>query len=116
MKSLILILSVFALFGCNQSNPTTCYTVRYEATGNDDYYLFGIQNSTGGQDAHVLNANQNWSYEFEACTGHLVGLSIDGDYGLQPTTSSFSLKIYLNGDLWKEANGSPDIGIQAFLP
>lgn len=122
MKILYFVTLIILLFGCNQDNPqptpptTSNYTVKYEAVGNDDFYLFGIQNSTGGQDAYVVNANQTWTYEFQASSGHLVGLSIDGDYGAQPTSSMFSLKIYLNGVLWKEANGAPDIGIMAYLP
>ena len=113
-------LLIFIFYSCTPENPTpnpppnTTYTVKYEAVGNDDFYLFGIQNSTGGQDSYQLNANQPWAYEFQASTGHLVGLSISGSEQLP--NAMFSLKIYLNGVLWKEANGGPDIGIMAFLP
>jgi hypothetical protein len=113
MKNIFLIFSIITLFGCNQSNPTTCYTVRYEATGNDDFYLFGIYNSTGGVDSYNLVANQNWSYEFNACTGRLVGMSLSGSEQLP--NAAFSLKIFLNDVLWKEANGGPDISINSHL-
>lgn len=122
MKTTFFLTLIILLLGCNENNPqpntptASTYTVKYEAVGNDDFYLFGIQNSTGGQDSYVVNANQTWTYEFQSTTGHLVGLSIDGDYGIQPASSLFSLKIYLNGVLWKEANGAPDISIMANLP
>lgn len=113
-------LLIFIFYSCTPENPTpnpppnTTYTVKYVATGNADYYLYNIYNSTGGTDSYQLPQNQDWTYEFQASTGHPVGLSIDGSEQLP--NAMFSLKIYLNGVLWKEANGGPDIGIMAFLP
>jgi hypothetical protein len=115
MKNLFVFVLVLILFGCNPSNPnpSNTYTVKYEATGNDDYFLFNIYNSTGGQDSYNLIANQNWTYEFNASSGQMVGMMISGSEQLP--NAMFSLKIYLNGVLWKEANGGPDISVSGML-
>ena len=91
-----------------------CYTVRYEATGTEDYNLFNVVNSTGGLDFYNNAANSDWNYEFEACTGQYVGLALDGPI---TTISNYSIKIYLDDVLFKEANGTGDLFItQTPLP
>jgi hypothetical protein len=64
-------------------------------------------------DSYQLPANQEWTSEFNATSGKQVGMSISGSEQLP--NASFSLKIYLNGVLWKEANGGPDIFVYGII-
>ena len=115
-------LLIFILYGCTTVNPTpnptpnpnsTSYTVKYKAIGNDDFYLFNIYNATGGMDSYQLPANQEWTYEFNATSGKQVGMGLSGSEQLP--NALFSLKIYVNGVLWKEANGGPDIFVYGII-
>ena len=113
------------LFGCTPENPTpnptpnpsTTYNVKFVAIGNDNFRIFNTTNSTGGLDSYNIQANQEWTRELTASSGQYMSFSSSESSETQfPIDLFVSLKVYLNGVLWKEANGNSVLFIQAYLP
>ena len=109
------------LFGCTPENPTpnpsTTYNVKFVAIANDNFQIFNTTNSTGGLDSYYIQANQEWTREFTASSGQPIGLCSSLTNQTQsPPNLQMSLKIYLDGVLWKEANGNGPLQITSTLP
>jgi len=121
MKNLFVFILMILLFGCTpnnpEPNPSTSYNVKFVAIGNDNFQIFNTTNSTGGLDSYYIQANQEWTREFTASSGQQIGLcsSLTNQTQSAPNLQ-MSLKIYLDGVLWKEANGNNTLFIQALLP
>ena len=121
MKNLFVFILMILLFGCTPENPTpnpsTTYNVKFVAIANDNFQIFNTTNSTGGLDSYYIQANQEWTREFTASSGQPIGLCSSLTNQTQsPPNLQMSLKIYLDGVLWKEANGNNTLFIQAPLP
>ncbi len=123
MKNLFVFILMILLFGCTPENPTpnpppnTTYTVKFVAIGNDNFRIFNTTNSTGGLDSYNIQANQEWTREFTASSGQYMSFcSAESSETQFPIDLFVSLKVYLNGVLWKEANGNSVLFIQAYLP
>ena len=122
MKNLFVFILMILLFGCTpnnpEPNPSTTYNVKFVAIGNDNFHIHGVTNSTGGFDSYQIQANQEWTREFNASSGQYMSFCSAAH---SSTTQSIpnlimSLKIYLDGVLWKEANGNGPLQITSPLP
>jgi len=125
MKNLFVFILMILLFGCTPENPepnpapnpSTTYNVKFVAIGNDNFLIFGVTNSTGGLDSYQIQANQEWTREFNASSGQFMSFNSQANTETQSIPNlQMSLKIYLDGVLWKEANGNGPLQISSLLP
>ena len=104
MKTLLLLsLIAFLSFGCNPNNPTT-HTVRYETTGTLPYDILYV-NETGSYNT-LSQQTAPWSVEFERVlevNKSILQLQAESSDG--SLTGWFTVKIYVDGSLWKNAEG-----------
>ena len=117
MKNLFVFILMILLFGCTpdnpEPNPSTTYNVKFVAIGNDNFQIYGVTNSTGGLDSYQIQANQEWTREFNASSGQYMSFC---SQSTSIPNLIMSLKIYLDGVLWKEANGNGPLQITSPLP
>ena len=115
MRTLLLILICASILGCTPNSQTVCHDVRYEANGSSPYNLQYTNSTEGWQQYDDLTGS--WDLEYNACSSltdpHLAHLSVTSPFG---DIGSFSVKIFLNGSLWKEASGNTSATIQDNLP
>lgn len=105
----VFLLALPLLSGCEPCDcqPTeeepvvNCYTLRYEAENNgNELYNIVYFNGTGGQE-NYQNLSGLWEYEFDICTPYTANITLVGtDFG------EYSVRIYLDDVLWKEANST----------
>tara|TARA_B100000575_G_C22639274_1_gene394068 strand:+ start:305 stop:481 length:177 start_codon:yes stop_codon:yes gene_type:complete len=57
--------------------------------------------------------SNDWTLEYEACTPHLVNLGVESANSQEGT---FTVKVYLDNNLWKEASGNIAAEVQDWLP
>ena len=105
MKKLLLFaVLLVGLASCQQNNPKV-YDVEYTFTGGDCYLQY--MNETESYST-LSSVSGTWSYTCQKTSGDVVYLHVDNNQG---ETGTHTIRVYLDGVLFKEASGSGATGI-----
>ena len=110
MKKLLLFAALLVgLVSCQQNNPSpaTTYDVEYTFAGGDCFVEY--INETGSFSS-LSSVNGTWSYSCQKESGDIIYLHAHTNLG---ETGSFTIRVYLDGVLYKEASGSGSSGTAA---